>query len=326
MDVPSGEPRHVPVLLDRVVALVAPPLRQPDRDRTLLVDATLGLGGHTEAVLEGCPQAHVIGIDRDTHALERSRERLAPYGERVTFVHAVYDEIGEVLEELGHPHVDGVLFDLGVSSMQLDLRERGFAYAEDAPLDMRMDDTAGPTAADVLNDYPVEELARILRDYGEERFARRIAEAVVRERAKEPFTRSARLVEVLRGAIPAPARRTGGHPAKRTFQALRIEVNDELSVLRRALPAAIEAIGVGGRVVVMSYHSLEDRITKQVFAEATRSDLPPDLPFVPPGHEPALRLVTRGAEKASPAEIAANPRAASVRLRAVERVRSGAVA
>jgi 16S rRNA (cytosine1402-N4)-methyltransferase len=326
MDHSSGEPSHVPVLLDRVVALVAPALRQPDRDRTLLVDATLGLGGHTEAVLERCPQAHVIGIDRDTHALARSRERLAPYGERVTFVHAVYDEIGEVLEELGHPHVDGVLFDLGVSSMQLDLRERGFAYAEDAPLDMRMDDTAGPTAADVLNDYPVEELARILRDYGEERFARRIAEAVVRERAKEPFTRSARLVQVLRSAIPAPARRTGGHPAKRTFQALRIEVNDELSVLRRALPAAIEAIGVGGRVVVMSYHSLEDRITKQAFAEATRSDLPPDLPFVPAGHEPALRLVTRGAEKASAAEIAANPRAASVRLRAVERVRAGAVA
>jgi 16S rRNA (cytosine1402-N4)-methyltransferase len=326
MDSSSGEPRHVPVLLDRVVALVAPPLRRPERDRTLLVDATLGLGGHTEAVLERCPQAHVIGIDRDTHALARSRERLAPYGERVSFVHAVYDEIGEVLHDLGHPHVDGVLFDLGVSSMQLDVRERGFAYAEDAPLDMRMNDTAGPTAADVLNDYPVAELARILREYGEERFARRIAEAVVRERTKEPFTRSARLVEVLRGAIPAPARRTGGHPAKRTFQALRIEVNDELSVLRRALPAAIEAIGVGGRVVVMSYHSLEDRITKQAFAEATRSDLPPDLPFVPEGHEPALRLVTRGAEKAGEAEIAANPRAASVRLRAVERVRAGAVA
>ena len=326
MSIPSGHPRHVPVLLDRVVALVAPPLQQPDRQRTLLVDATLGLGGHTAAVLERCPRAHVIGIDRDTHALERSRERLAPYGERVTFVHAVYDQIGEVLDELGHPHVDGVLFDLGVSSMQLDVRERGFAYAEDAPLDMRMNDTAGRTAADVLNDYPVEELARILREYGEERFARRIAEAVVRERAKEPFTRSARLVEVLRGAIPAPARRTGGHPAKRTFQALRIEVNDELSVLRRALPAAIEAIGVGGRVVVMSYHSLEDRITKQAFTAATRSDLPPDLPFVPEGHEPALRLVTRGSEMASEAEIASNPRAASVRLRAVERVRAGAVA
>jgi 16S rRNA (cytosine1402-N4)-methyltransferase len=326
MDLPSSQPRHVPVLLDRVVALVAPPLQQPHRERTLLVDATLGLGGHAAAVLERCPRAHVIGIDRDTHALELSRERLAPYGERVTFVHAVYDQIGDVLDELGHPHVDGVLFDLGVSSMQLDVRERGFAYAEDAPLDMRMSDTAGRTAADVLNDYPDEELARILREYGEERFARRIAEAVVRERVKEPFTRSARLVDVLRDAIPAPARRTGGHPAKRTFQALRIEVNDELSVLRRALPAAIEAIGVGGRVVVMSYHSLEDRITKHAFASVTRSDLPPDLPFVPEGHEPALRLVTRGAEKASEAEIASNPRAASVRLRAVERVRAGAVA
>ena len=319
---------HVPVLLDRVVALVAPALDRPDRERTLMIDATLGLGGHTEAVLERCPRAHVIGIDRDVHALDRSRERLAPYGGRVTFVHAVYDEIADVLDELGHPYVDGVLFDLGVSSMQLDLRERGFAYSQDAPLDMRMDDTEGPTAADVLNEYPVEELTRILKHYGEERFARRIAEAVVRERAKEPFSTSGRLVELLYASIPAPARRTGGHPAKRTFQALRIEVNDELGVLRRAIPAAVDAIGVGGRVVVMSYHSLEDRITKHVFARATRSDLPPDLPFVPEGHEPALRLVTRGSgsEKASPAEIEANPRAASVRLRAVERVHAGAVA
>jgi 16S rRNA (cytosine1402-N4)-methyltransferase len=257
------------------------------------------------------------------HALERSRERLAAYGERVTFVHAVYDEIADVLAELGLRTVDGVLFDLGVSSMQLDVRERGFAYSVDAPLDMRMNDTDGPTAADVLNGYSVEELTRVLREYGEERFARRIAEAIVRERVKEPFDRSGRLVELLYAAIPAPARRTGGHPAKRTFQALRIEVNDELSVLRRALPAAIDAIGVGGRVVVMSYHSLEDRITKHVFAEHTRSDVPPDLPFVPEGHEPALRLVTRGSEKASPAEIEANPRAASVRLRAVERVHDG---
>jgi 16S rRNA (cytosine1402-N4)-methyltransferase len=310
-------PAHVPVLLDRVVALVAPALEHPG---SVMVDATLGLGGHTEAVLERCPQARVIGIDRDVHALERSRERLAPFAERVTFVHAVYDEIGEVLAEQGLDHVDGVLFDLGVSSMQLDVRERGFAYAEDAPLDMRMDDTQGPTAADVLNEYSVDDLARILREYGEERYARRIAEAVVRERAKEPFTRTGRLVELLYDAIPAPARRTGGHPAKRTFQALRIEVNDELSVLRRALPAAIEAVGIGGRIVVMSYHSLEDRMTKQAFAEVTRSDVPPDLPFVPEGSEPPFRLLTRGAEKASAEEIERNPRAASVRVRAVERV------
>src|SRR5690242_10604677 len=220
---------HVPVMLDRVVALVAPPLEQPDREQTLLVDATLGLGGHTQAVLDRCPKARVIGIDRDVHALDRSRERLAPYGERVTLVHAVYDEVADVLAGLGHSRVDGVLFDLGVSSMQLDLRDRGFAYAEDAPLDMRMDDTHGPTAADVLNEYSVEELSRVLTTYGEERFARRIAQAVARERAIEPFSGSARLVRLLYDVIPAPARRKGGHPAKRTFQALRIEVNDELS-------------------------------------------------------------------------------------------------
>ena len=314
-------PHHVPVLLDRVVALVTPALERPDRERTVFVDATLGLGGHSEAVLQACPKAHLVGVDRDTHALERARQRLEPYGDRVDFAHAVYDEIPEVLARLGHEHADAILFDLGVSSMQLDVRERGFAYAEDAPLDMRMNDTTGQTAADVLNTYSVEELARILRTYGEERFARRIAEAIVRERGREPFTRSARLVELIRESIPAPARRTGGHPAKRTFQALRIEVNDELSVLERAIPAAVGAIGVGGRVVAMSYHSLEDRIVKQAFAEVTRSDVPPDMPFVPEGHEPALRLVTRGAEKASEAEIAENPRAASVRLRAVERVR-----
>ncbi|MGI8901739.1 MAG: 16S rRNA (cytosine(1402)-N(4))-methyltransferase RsmH [Nocardioides sp.] len=316
-------PRHVPVLLDRVVALVAPPLHAPG---SVLVDATLGLGGHTEAVLSRCPGARVIGIDRDLHAIDLSRQRLAGFESRVTFVHAVYDEIGDVLDDLGLDHVAGVLFDLGVSSMQLDVRERGFAYAEDSPLDMRMDDTDGPTAADVLNRYSADELARILRSYGEERFARRIADNVVRERSREPFSRSGRLVDLVRDSIPAPARRTGGHPAKRTFQALRIEVNDELSMLRRALPAAIEAIGLRGRVVVMSYHSLEDRLTKHAFAEVTRSEVPPDLPFVPEGSEPALRLVTRGAEKATRSEIEENPRAASVRLRAVERVRAQAAA
>jgi len=312
-------PHHVPVLLDRVVALLAPAL---DHEGAVMVDVTLGLGGHTEAVLTRCELARVIGIDRDPAALEFAGERLRPFGDRFTGVHAVYDELPEVLEGLGVDAVDAVLFDLGVSSMQLDLRERGFAYAEDAPLDMRMDGTTGRTAADVLNTYPVAELARILREYGEEKFARKIASAVVREREREPFTNSARLVELLYAEIPAPARRTGGHPAKRTFQALRMEVNDELAVLRRAIPAAIDAIAVGGRVVVESYHSLEDRLVKQAFTRASASTVPEDLPFVPAGSEPALRLVTRGSEKANQAEIDENPRAASVRLRAIERVRT----
>jgi 16S rRNA (cytosine1402-N4)-methyltransferase len=311
-------PQHDPVLLDRVVALLAPAL---DREGAVLVDATLGLGGHSEAVLTRCGLARVVGIDRDPDALDLARERLAPFGERFTAVHAVYDEIPEVLQRLGLDAVEGVLFDLGVSSMQLDVAERGFAYAVDAPLDMRMDGTTGPTAADVLNTYSAAELTRVLRDYGEEKFARKIAGAVVRRRETTPFTTSAALVELLYAEIPAPARRTGGHPAKRTFQALRMEVNDELAVLRRAVPAAIDSISVGGRVVVESYHSLEDRLVKQAFTAVTRSEVPPDLPFVPEGSEPALRLVTRGAEKANAEETAANPRAASVRLRAVERVR-----
>ncbi|WP_203335242.1 16S rRNA (cytosine(1402)-N(4))-methyltransferase RsmH [Nocardioides limicola] len=310
---------HVPVLLDRVVALLAPALEPP---RSVLVDATLGLGGHSAAVLEACPTARVIGIDRDVDALALAGERLAEYGDRFTGVHAVYDEIGQVLAERGLDRVDAVLFDLGVSSMQLDRVERGFAYRTDAPLDMRMDPERGRSAADVLNTYPVEELSRVLHVYGEERFARRIAAAIVRARETEPFTTSARLVELLYDSIPAAARRTGGHPAKRTFQALRMEVNDELAVLRRALPAAIEAVGVGGRVVVEAYHSLEDRLVKRTFAEVTSTDVPDDMPFVPEGHEPEFRRITRGAEKADADEIAANPRAASVRLRAVERVRA----
>ena len=316
-------PSHVPVLLDRVVALLAPAI---DRDGAVLVDATLGLGGHSEAVLSRFDAVRVIGIDRDPQALAMARERLAPFGDRFTGVHAVYDELPDVVGSLGLAAVDGVLFDLGVSSMQLDVRERGFAYAEDAPLDMRMDGSTGITAAEVLNTYDAADLTRVLREYGEERFARKIAAAVVREREQEPFTTSGRLVALLYAEIPAPARRTGGHPAKRTFQALRMEVNDELAVLRRAIPAAIEAISVGGRVVVESYHSLEDRLVKQAFTAATRLDVPEDLPFIPEGHEPAFRLVVRGAVKATPEEISENPRAASVRLRAIERVTQGGVA
>jgi 16S rRNA (cytosine1402-N4)-methyltransferase len=314
-------PAHVPVLLDRVVALLAPSLQSPG---AVMVDATLGLGGHTEAVLTRCELARVIGIDRDPEALARAGERLAGFGDRFTGVHAVYDELPDVLDELELDAVDAVLFDLGVSSMQLDVRERGFAYAADAPLDMRMDGTTGPTAADVLNTYSAKDLARVLREYGEERFASKIAAAVVRQREQEPFATSARLVELLYAEIPAPARRTGGHPAKRTFQALRMEVNDELTVLRRALPAAIDAIRVGGRVVVESYHSLEDRMVKQAFTAVTRSTVPPDLPVVPDELQPAYRLVTRGAERAGDDETATNPRAASVRLRAVERIKGAA--
>ena len=309
--------RHVPVLRQRCVDLLAPALAQPG---SVMVDCTLGLGGHTEAVLEALPNARVIGIDRDPRAISLASERLAPFGDRFTAVHAVYDEIAEVVADQGLDHVDGVLFDLGVSSMQLDERERGFAYAEDAPLDMRMG-SSGRTAADIMNTYDVGELTRVLREYGEEKFAAKIARAIVREREVEPWTRSGRLVELLYKEIPAPARRTGGHPGKRTFQALRMEVNDELGVLRRAIPAALGVIGVGGRVVVESYHSLEDRMVKRFFTEATKLDLPPDLPFVPEGAEPEMKLVIRGSEMADEAEIEHNPRAASVRLRAVQRVR-----
>jgi 16S rRNA (cytosine1402-N4)-methyltransferase len=312
-----SEPAHVPVLLDRVVALVAPPL---ERAGAVLVDATLGLGGHAEAVLRECPQAHLVGIDRDPQAIERAGARLHEFSSRVTLVHAVYDEIPEVLDRLGYDRVQGVLFDLGVSSMQIDVRERGFSYAKDAPLDMRMDPTRGQSAADVLNTYSVSELARLLKVYGEERFAQRIAQRIVREREREPFDTSARLVDVVAAAIPAAARRSG-HPAKRIFQALRIEVNDEIAVLRSALPAAVDALALGGRVVVMSYHSLEDRLTKQVLGERSRTTAPPDMPIVPPDQQPQLRLLTRGAEQADAQEVAANPRAASVRLRAAERIR-----
>ena len=313
----TGAASHVPVLLDRVLELLAPSFA---RDRPVVVDATLGLGGHAEALLTRFDDLHLIGVDRDPEALDRARRRLEPFADRVTLAHAVYDQLGDVVRDAGFDAVSGVLFDLGVSSMQLDLADRGFAYAQDAPLDMRMDPGSGPTAADVLNTYDVADLARVLKDYGEERFARRIAAAIVAAREVEPFASSARLVDLIRSAIPAPARRTGGNPAKRTFQALRIEVNDELGAYERALPAALDAVEPGGRIVVLAYHSLEDRLTKRAFAGVTTTDVPRDVPFVPEGHAPAFRLLTRGSEQASEAETAANPRARSVRLRAVERV------
>jgi 16S rRNA (cytosine1402-N4)-methyltransferase len=312
---------HIPVLLDRVRALLAPALTQPG---AVAVDATLGLGGHAEALLRAVPALRLVGLDRDPQALAASADRLAFAAGRVEFAHAVYDELPAVLDRLGIDAVQAVLFDLGVSSLQLDLDDRGFAYSRDAPLDMRMDPTSGRTAADVLNTYDEAALARVLRRYGEEPFARRIAAAVVAGRAGEPFTTSARLVELVRSAIPAAARRTGGNPAKRTFQALRIEVNTELDVLDRALPAALGRVAVGGRVAVLAYHSLEDRLVKRALADVTTDRVPPDLPVVPAGAEPTFRLLTRGSEPPTDAEVAANPRAASARLRAAERVRPDA--
>jgi 16S rRNA (cytosine1402-N4)-methyltransferase len=313
--------RHVPVLLGRVLELLAPALTAPG---AVVVDATLGMGGHAEALLVAHPQARLIGIDRDTDALALATARLAPFETRITLVHAVYDQLPVVLAELGLDAVDGILFDLGVSSLQLDESDRGFSYAHDAPLDMRMDRTTGMTAADVVNTYPAAEIARVLRVYGEERFASRIANAIVQERSRQPLVSASRLAELVRDSIPAATRRTGGHPAKRTFQALRIEVNAELAALERAVPAAVAAVGVGGRVVVLSYQSLEDRLVKQVFTAGAASTSPTELPVELPDHAPRLRLLTRGADQASPAEIAANPRAASVRLRAIERIRQAA--
>ncbi len=317
----SPRERHVPVLLDRVLALFEPALAGRD---AVLVDATLGLGGHSAALLSQHERLTLVGLDRDHEALRLAGERLAPFAARIHLVHAVFDALPEVLDDLGLGPVHGVLFDLGVSSMQLDEDARGFSYARDAPLDMRMDPTTGPTAADVLNTYAPGDLVRVLREYGEERQARRIVEAVVRARRRAPLRTSAELVALLEESIPAPARRTGGHPAKRTFQALRVEVNRELDAVAVAVPAAVEALAVSGRVVVLSYQSLEDRIVKRVLAEHSRSKAPPDMPVVRPEDEPELALLTRGAGRADEDEIAANPRAASVRLRAAERVRVAA--
>ncbi|WP_033228527.1 16S rRNA (cytosine(1402)-N(4))-methyltransferase RsmH [Serinicoccus profundi] len=317
----ATQDRHVPVLLERCVELLAPALQH---EGAVFVDGTLGMGGHTEAVLRACPQARAVGIDRDPQALALASERLAPFGDRFIPVHDVSDDLPATLAEVGPggPLADAVLFDLGVSSLQLDELDRGFAYRADAPLDMRMDQSVPGTAADVLNTYDARDLVRILRDYGEERFARPIARAIVRRREQEPFTTSGPLVELLHDVVPAASQRSGGHPAKRTFQALRIEVNAELSTWRTGLGEALRSLATGGRIAVLSYHSLEDRITKQGLVAGSTSSAPPDLPVELPEHQPWLRLLTRGAERAGPQEQESNPRSASVRLRAAERLRA----
>ena len=317
------EERHVPVLRERCINLLAPAIEKAaaERGTAVVVDATLGMGGHSEALLQRFPSLHLIGIDRDRQALALAGERLSPFADRIDLVHAVYDEIADVVTDLGFDGIDGALFDLGVSSLQLDERDRGFAYSYDAPLDMRMDTSRGSTAADVVNTYSEAELVSIIRKWGEEKFAGRIASAIVADRAVRPFTTTGELVESIRRVVPAGAARTGGHPAKRTFQALRIEVNEELDVLERAIPAALSVLNVGGRVAVLSYHSLEDKIVKGVFAAGARSSAPKGFPVELEQHKAQLLRLTKGTEVPTEAEIDENPRAASAKLRAVERIR-----
>jgi 16S rRNA (cytosine1402-N4)-methyltransferase len=312
---------HAPVTLERTIELLAPAL---EAEGAVFVDGTLGLGGHSEAFLERFPKLTLVGIDRDTNALALAGERLSRFADRTHLVHAVYEEIEDVLEELGIDSVQGILLDLGVSSMQLDEADRGFAYSYEAPLDMRMDATQGQTAADIVKRYSEQDLARIFKEYGEERYAKGVAKAIVEARKTIEFSTSTQLAGLIAKVIPFIPGKSSGHPAKRVFQALRIEVNGELEVLERTMPASIRSLAVGGRIVVLSYHSLEDRIVKQALVGAANSSAPLDLPFELPEHAPVLRLLVKGAEAATAEEIATNPRAASVRLRAAEKIRRAA--
>ena len=312
---------HVPVMLDRTLEILGEALTA---ENSILVDCTLGLGGHSEAFLAKYPNLQVIGIDRDENAIRLASERLEKYGSRFRAAHATYDQILEVLGEFGISEVNGILLDLGVSSMQLDEAERGFAYSYDAPLDMRMDASEETTAADILNTWQEADLVTIFREFGEERYAKQIAAAIVAERKAKPFTNSERLAKLIVGIVPFIPGKSKGHPAKRVFQALRIAVNRELDVLEATMPAVIKALALGGRVLVLAYHSLEDRIVKQALVNASTSSAPIELPIELPEHAPILKLVVRGAEKATESEIHENPRAASVRLRAAEKIRRAA--
>jgi 16S rRNA (cytosine1402-N4)-methyltransferase len=303
---------HQPVMVHEVVELFAPV------PAGVVVDATVGGGGHARALLEAHPHLQLVGIDQDDDALAAATEALAPFGPRATVRKSRFDRLATTLQELGHGSVAGALFDLGVSSPQLDRVGRGFSYRGRGPLDMRMDRSQRLTAADVVNGWTEPDLASAIRRYGDERFATRIAHAIV---AARPVPDTETLAGIVRDAIPAPARRRGGHPAKRTFQALRIVVNEELAILPGALDDALTLLVPGGRCVVLAYHSGEDRIVKDRFTTASTGGCicPPGLPCVC-GATPTVRLLNRGARKASAAEVAANPRAESVRLRAVEKL------
>lgn len=308
---------HVSVALDRCIELLTPAIE--NSKSPVFVDATLGLGGHSFAMLTRFPNLTLIGIDRDQSAIDKASERLAQFKERVHIAHSVFDHFEEIVKGFGFEKIDGALFDLGVSSMQLDQSERGFSYSKDAPLDMRMDQSEGITASEIVNSWSHSDLTRILRIYGEEKFASRIADFIIREREVSPINSTAKLSELVKAAIPAAARRTGGNPAKRTFQALRIAVNNELEVIERALPQALELLQVGGRLVVLSFQSLEDRIVKEAFGQITQSTSPRELPIELPGHAAKFKLIAKG-EAASDLEIEENSRAQSVRIRAVQRV------
>ena len=309
---------HISVMRNRCVELLTPAILATSDP--VVVDATLGLGGHSEALLERFSHLTVLGIDRDLTALAKANERLSHFGERFKSAHAVFDQFSSVVESFGFSKINGALFDLGVSSMQLDQGNRGFSYSHDAPLDMRMDQSQGITAAEILNTYQPGEIVRILRVFGEEKFATRIVENIVKERAVEPLRTTSQLAEIVKRSIPAATRRTGGNPSKRTFQALRIAVNDELGAIERAIPQALERIVVGGRVVVMSFQSLEDRIIKEIFVEASTSKSPRELPVELPEYAAKFKLLSHSSERPSHEEIEANSRAASTRLRVIERV------
>lgn len=309
---------HDPVMRDRITELLAPSVTAaPD---PVVIDATVGLGGHSEHLLATFPDLVVVGIDRDPAALASATRRLAGFGDRFVGFRSVFDDIEGALGAAGASAAAGIVFDLGVSSLQLDSDERGFAYSRTTHLDMRMDPAGQVTAEDVVNDYSAKELARVFQQYGEERFAHRIAARIVTRRETARITTTTELAQICDAAVPMAARRKG-HPAKRVFQALRIEVNDELTALRAGLAHGIGSLRPLGRVAVLSYHSLEDRIVKQAFADGANTTAPPDMPVIPPDAQPYLRLITRGAEKPDDDEVAGNPRAASARLRVAELIR-----
>ncbi len=307
---------HIPILRDTVVSLLA-----PQRGGTF-VDGTLGGGGHAEAVLERLPEdGRLYGIDRDSAAIEAASLRLTRFGEAFTAIRGNFFDMKRLLAGQGVMEADGILLDLGVSSHQLDTPERGFSYHEDAPLDMRMDPSAPLSAYDVVNGYPAEALARIIREYGEERYAMRVADAIVREREKAPLDSTVSLADIVKHAMPAPARREQQHPARRTFQALRIEVNGELAGLSDALTDAHDLLRSGGVLAVITFHSLEDRIVKQAFKTFENPcTCDPRAPICTCGKKPTARMLTKKPIVAGEAELKENPRARSAKLRAIQKL------